>query len=156
MKIDDALSTITHFFNDIIGAIIPGLVLFAGLVLLHNGMAPNAKIAGLTSNTPSVLLMIALSFAAGHGLLGIHSAVIEPVLKFLKWVKGDAVTEKLEGAQSYKLFKKLVDAKLKRPAVLEGHEIETKWGFHDLRNVALSMSTEATSLGRRFMFISLL
>ena len=156
MKIDDALSTITHFFNDIIGAIVPGLVLFAGLMLLHNGIAQNAKIAALTSDTPSVLLVVVLSFAAGHGLLGIHSAIIEPALKLLGWVKGDAVINKVEEARSFKLFKKLVDAKLQRPAALPNHEAETKWGFHDLRNVALSMSTEATSLGRRFMFIALL
>ena len=30
------------------------------------------------------------------------------------------------------------------------------WDFNDLRSVALSVSTEAASLGRRFMFISLL
>ena len=35
MKVDDAVETISRFFNDLIGSLVPGAVLAVGLVVMH-------------------------------------------------------------------------------------------------------------------------
>ncbi|MCS9379224.1 hypothetical protein N1E52_18205 [Pseudomonas aeruginosa] len=37
MKVDDAVETIAKFFNDLIGAWVPGSVLATGLAIMHLG-----------------------------------------------------------------------------------------------------------------------
>ena len=37
MKVDDAVETISRFFNDLIGSLVPGAVLAVGLAVMHLG-----------------------------------------------------------------------------------------------------------------------
>ncbi|MFM0025333.1 hypothetical protein PQR70_03500 [Paraburkholderia madseniana] len=156
MKIDDALQTLTYFFNDIIGAVIPGLVFGTGLLVIHKDWMTAAELKGLMANGSLVTALIAVSFAAGHILLAVYSGAIEPVLKKIMVVKGDGVTDALRKRQSYALFESLVEGQLKTHPCFKAGVPTPNWGFHDLRNVALSISSEGSALGRRFMFISLL
>lgn len=156
MKLDDALQTIMHFFNDVIGAVIPGLVLATGIALIHRGMFPSAILTNYSSNGLLILMFLALSFATGHGLLAIYNEIFDRFLKLLKVIKGDKVKEELEKRRTYQLFKDLIEDKINKHPIFSTANSSPSWYFNDLRNVALSVSKEGASLGRRFMFISLL
>jgi len=147
MKVDDAVETITKFFNDLIGAWVPGLVLAVGLGIMHLGPDDVKSLAKLSGGAGVALTMAGLLFALGHLLLAVNEVAVKPFLKLLKIIN-DFDEVKAAARQSYKLFSELINA---RQCSDRG-----VWQFHDLRSVALSISDEAASLGRRFMFISLL
>ncbi|AIB38622.1 MULTISPECIES: hypothetical protein [Pseudomonas] len=147
MKVDDAVETITRFFNDLIGAWVPGLVLAVGLVIMHLGPDYIKLLAKLSDGVGVTMTMAGLLFALGHLLLAVNEAAMKPLLKISKVIR-DFDEVKARTRQSYRLFSELVDE-----LQSGGNSV---WQFHDLRSVALSVSDEAASLGRRFMFISLL
>lgn len=148
MKVEEATDTIAKFFNDLIGAWVPGVVLSVGLVLMHLGPAQLQSIFKLGDTISASLTFAGVLFAIGHALLALHGQVLK---KFLS--KVGLVTEFDESEaklrRSYEWFAELVRS---RQAGADTRD----WNYKDLRNVALSVSTEAASLGRRFMFISLL
>lgn len=147
MKVDDAVETIAKFFNDLIGAWVPGSVLAIGLVVMHLGPDHLQSLAKLGEGAGVALTLAGLLFALGHVLLAVNENAVKPFFKYAKILKAfDEVGAR--NRQSYKWFAELVEAQQGAGA--------TAWGFHDLRSVALSVSAEAASLGRRFMFISLL
>ncbi len=149
MKIDEALQAIQLFFNDLIGAVIPGLVLGVGLVFIHKGWPNGSEIKTFTESGFLIVVILALAFAAGHGLLAIYNEI-------LKIIKYEPKTKQFESRRPYLHFKNLIEVRLgSHSAQKEGGE-KAEWYYNDLRNVALSISPEGASLGRRFMFISLL
>lgn len=156
MKIDDALETITRFFNDLIGGVIPGLVLLCGLLVMHVG--PREEIITLASKTDgtSVALFVALIYAVGHVLLAIHLNIVQWLFQKIDLLKLDQISD-LEKKKSYLIFQMLVANKIDSLGLDKANPaLSSSWKYHDLRSLALSMSSEASSLGRRFMFISLL
>lgn len=156
MKVDDAVETITRFFNDIIGSLIPGMVLGSGLAIMHAGSPSKiveyfGKDAGL-----SVAVLLTLSFATGHCLMSIYTVAVEPFLKSMGIMKKDVLAS-LAKKPSYEVFRDLVlDLLKKKHTANTNSAFPAEWGYHDLRNLAMSISSEGASLGRRFMFISLL
>ncbi len=147
MKIDDAVETIAKFFNDLIGAWVPGSLLAIGLILMHLGPEYLQALAKLSEGTGFAVTFAGLLFALGHILLAIYENAIRP---FLQGLRLSSIFDEAaaENRQSYKWFVELVKTKQGVGA--------TTWSFHDLRSVALSISAEAASIGRRFMFVSLL
>lgn len=148
MKIDDAVETLAHFFNDFIGAWIPGLVMATGFIVMHMGDEGFLSIIGAMDKSAIVWFLAAIFFALGHLISAFYQIILKGILKWLKISKGfDEIQAKEQ--QSYKTFLEIVN---------QGNicsDTDT-WGYHDLRNIALSISKEASALGRRFMFISLL
>lgn len=156
MKIDDALQTILHFFNDIIGAVIPGIVFASGIILMHTGIPSNSDIKNCTSNGALIVLVLALSFAVGHGLLAVFNDIFECILKYCRLLKGkEHFRQYDESNQSYVLFQKLITNKIDQHTLLKLNDNNTKLSFIDLRNIALTVSKDAGDIGRRFMFINL-
>lgn len=149
MKIDETVDTISLFFNDLIGSIIPGAVLAAGLSILHVGLARWGDITKLLESTTLMLAILGLMFAVSHTLMAVFEFAIRPLLRRCKIV--DIFDEvKAKKLQSYLVFAEIVN-KLK---ISEDVKLDLDWTYKDLRNVALSVSLEGASLGRRFMFIS--
>ena len=148
MKVDEATDTIAKFFNDLIGAWVPGAVLAVGLALMHLGPAQIQSIFKLGDSTSAALTFAGVLFALGHALLALHEQVLKKLLFKVRMAKAfdEAGAKK---RQSYEWFAELVKAQQTGSAAKD-------WGYNDLRSVALSVSTEAASVGRRFMFISLL
>lgn len=148
MKIEEATDTIAKFFNDLIGAWVPGTVLTMGLALMHLGPAQLQSVFKLGDLTSAALTFAGILFAIGHALLALHEQVLKKLLAQGKISKAfdDAEAKK---RQSYEWFAELVKAQQTGNSTKD-------WGYNDLRSVALSVSTEAASMGRRFMFISLL
>lgn len=147
MKVDDAVETITKFFNDLIGAWVPGLVLATGLVVMHWGPEYIKSLVKFSEGAGAALTMAGLLFALGHLLLAVNEIAVKPLLGYFRII-GAFDEAKARGRQSYKLFSELVSSR-------QGGD-QSAWQFHDLRSVALSVSDDAALLGRRFMFISLL
>ncbi|MCP1634821.1 hypothetical protein [Kerstersia gyiorum] len=148
MKIEEATDTIAQFFNDLIGAWVPGVVLVVGLVLMHLGPMQLQSIFQLGDSTAAALTFAGILFAIGHALLALHEQILKKLLATVGFAKSFSETE-AKKRQSYKWFAELVKAQ-------QTGSGETDWNYNDLRSVALSVSAEAASIGRRFMFISLL
>lgn len=143
------IETIAKFFNDLIGALVPGAVLACGLVAMHQGPAELTAISKDTEGAGAALVMAGLLFALGHGLSALHEHVIQPLLEKVGFLKGFDEKGARE-RQSYKWFSEMIQK-------AQGEAGEgLAWSYNDLRSVALSLSSEAAALGRRFMFISLL
>lgn len=154
MKIDDGIETLTKFFNDLIGTLIPGAVFVIGLGVMHLGPVKLLSLAKSIDNGIVASVFLALLFAVGHGLLAFHSVVLEQFLSDVRVTKlFDLKSAELK--QSYVVFKKIVHEDAKTKGVMS-EVSDPAWGYNDLRSIALSVSTEASSLGRRFMFIALL
>lgn len=156
MKVDDAIETISRFFNDLIGTLIPGAVLGAGLAIMHAG-----PVQELVKDMPKdsgffIALSLALLFAVGHGVLAVYTLAVQRLLEALHLTRKDVV-KTLEKKQSFTAFREMVLGKLGQDHSSQSSgRFTLDWDYNDLRNLALSVSGEASSLGRRFMFISLL
>lgn len=148
MKIDDAIETLARFFNDFIGAWVPGVVLAAGFIVMHIGDEAFLSVVGVMDKSAIVWFLAAILFALGHLITAFYQIILKDILKMLKISKGFD-ENKAKERQSYKFFLELVNKKL----VCSESD---SWSYHDLRSVALSISQQASALGRRFMFISLL
>lgn len=148
MKAEEVTDTIAKFFNDLIGAWVPGAVLAVALALMHLGPAQLQPIFKLGDTTSAALTFAGVLFALGHVLLALHEQVIKNPLTRLGLVK--AFDEaKAKERQSYEWFVELIKARQEGAGAKD-------WDYNDLCSVALSVSSEAGSMGRRFMFISLL
>jgi len=155
MKVDDAVETLTRFFNDLVGTLIPGGVLVLGLATMHLGPGKVQSVGRALESWGPALAALTILFAVGHGLLAFHSTVLEPLLSQLKVTK-PFNQESAMTRQSFVLFQKLISSHTRVKEVMGEEVSNLTWTYNDLRNVALSISTEASSLGRRFMFIALL
>ena len=148
MKIEEATDTIAKFFNDLIGAWVPGAVLAVGLALMHFGPIQLQAIFKLADTTSAALTFAGVLFASGHVLLAVYEQILKKLASKVGLVRPfDEVGAKRR--KSYEWFAELVKAQQADTATQD-------WSYNDLRSVALSVSTEAASMGRRFMFISLL
>ena len=147
LKVDEAVDTIAKFFNELISACVPGLVLVMGLGIMHLGPDYLLSLAKFGDGFGIGLIISGLLFAIGHVLLAVNQKAVKPVLNFIRVLK-NFDENNAKGRQSYKWFAEIVESQQSSSSHV--------WGFNDLRSVALSVSTEAALLGRRFMFISLL
>lgn len=171
MSAGDTVESISVFFNDLIGAVVPASVWALGLAVMHMGFGPRTSIPAF-DGAVWPLLAVGVLFAAGHFLL----AVYEPINWVLVLVhKGMAILvekwpglgkvglkilsrqiykydeEKGSERNSYILFAKFVQSN----SLLALKDVKD-WAPRDLRSVAMTVSPAAEALGRRFMFIALL
>jgi hypothetical protein len=112
---------------------------------MHIGPVQIHSIFKLGDTTLAALTFAGILFALGHLLLALHEPVLKKPLAKLRLIKpvGEAKAKK---RQSYEWFAELVKAQQTGASAKE-------WDYNDLCSVALSVSTEAASMGRRFMFI---
>ncbi|MFM0526454.1 hypothetical protein PQR11_15885 [Paraburkholderia strydomiana] len=148
MKVEEAADAVAKFFNDLIGAWVPGAVLAVGLTLMHLGPVQLQSIFTLGNTTSAALTFAGVLFAMGHALLALHDQILKKLLSKVGLAK-PFDEAKAKTRKSYKWFVELVEVQQAGGAAKD-------WGYNDLRSVALSVSAEAASMGRRFMFISLL
>ena len=109
MKFEEATDTIAKFFNDLIGAWVPGAVLAAGLAVMHLGPLQLQSIPKLGDTTSAALTFAGILFALGHALLAIHEQILKWLLSKLRVAKSfdEAAAKK---RQSYEWFAELVKA----------------------------------------------
>lgn len=151
MKMDDAVETIARFFNDLIGSLVPGAVFAVGLCIVHLGPSKIVEASNSLENIALAFAVVGLTFAVGHFLMAVFDLAFQPLLQKFRVVKKfDEVAAKKR--LSYTLFADLVS----KLSSSDAAQASSEWAYNDLRSVALSVSAEGASLGRRFMFISLL
>ena len=148
MKVEEIVSTIAKFFNDLIGTLVPGVVLAVGLAVMHLSPSQIQSAVKLGDTTGVALVTIGILFALGHVLVAVYEHGLKSLLGLVKPLSEFNEAEASK-RQSFEWFAKLVKDQ-------QAGSSATDWGYHDLRSVALSVSSEAADLGRRFMFISLL
>lgn len=148
MKIEEAMDTVAKFFNDLIGAWVPGTVLVVGLALMHLGPSQLQAIFKFADSGASALTGAGLLFAIGHTLLAVYEHGMKRLLVPLR------ISKKFDESESKRRQSFVWFAELVRAQQVDGNA--TEWNYNDLRSVALSVSPEAASVGRRFMFVSLL
>jgi hypothetical protein len=163
MKSENVLSGLTHFFNDFVGAVIPGLVLVVLFYVLHPGLPIPTGIGVSPDGVMALLIVIGICFAAGHGLLGLYYDFLEQWLKLVPWFsdsKGKkrylvrdmkTIEAEAESSGSFKLAKCLVDREFEKLPITRN-----EFSVFEVRNLAMTLSQESATLGRRFMFIALL
>ena len=163
MKSSDVINGIVVFFNDLIGGVVPGLILLTGLYWL-GAIPSDIKNSKFLMETPfNWLVTLTFSYAAGHGLLGIHRLLQPIVGKVLrgfrnlvfshKWDTSD-FTKKIVEGMAYQQFQLDIAGRHKSSLPESSGSKLSELGFDDLRSVAMTISQEGGELARRFMFIS--
>ncbi len=147
MSLSDALAVLVHLFNDIVGTLLPGCFFVGGLTVL--GAIPLNVVTDPVAASPWGFLLA--SFVAGHGLLAIHELADSllgrfPLPSFLQV----SDTDKRAGEEAYRLF-----VERARAVGLLSEQDGTAVLPNNARSVAMSLSSEAAELGRRFRFIAL-
>ena len=156
MNASDFLTATAHFFNDLIGAVVPGLLLIGGFYAIWG--SPPLDVAGGVA----WLSLLVGAFAAGHALLALHRLLsawlgklpfaVYRLLTGRGW-KWQNMDDPIEKSSSYVEFRELVISKLQASGSTA--DLSAKMSLNDLRSIAMSVSHESAELGRRFMFISL-
>lgn len=133
----DSVDALIHFFNDIVAQVIPG---YLSLLMISYSVGEYESFVKL----PTVLLIVG-SYVIGHILLSLR-----PIIRLKVALLADKLLdrkvefgESFEKSASYKKYREMTpDSSRGMP-------------FHDTRSVAMTLSAEGASLGRRFMFLSL-
>lgn len=140
----DALNALVHFFNDLIGAVVPGMFFIFGIACIHGGFNINEwwlikkDIGGVW------LFLLVISFITGHALLRLYQLYTNIKNELFQL---PPVPDKIEKAESYKLFKNHISKNTVTGV--------SNLSISELRNIAMTISPDAATLARRFMFISL-
>lgn len=153
MKSEDAIQNLTLFFNDIIGAVIPGALLGVGLIVIHVGTLSKIQF-DVFNNGYAWCLALAFAFGCGHLISSLHGKIVERACQKIRLLPTlTSVQHEIEGSNSYRAFKVAATDQARKQSLPFTFE---DWKFNELRNLAMSVSPEAPAIGRRFMFISLL
>lgn len=156
MKVDDALQTIAHFFNDLIGALIPGLTLVASLLIIHKGIPDEWTTSVADGSGFLIFIACLLFFLVGHVVLAIYDLVLKYILSKCRVIEGDKVKETIIKEKFYEFVQAVANQKAKELAGIELTKENNRSDFRTLRNISLTVSNEAATLGRRFMHLSFL
>jgi hypothetical protein len=171
MSAGDAVESISVFFNDLVGAVVPASVWALGIVVMHVGFG-SVLSAPAFDGVAWPLFAVGVLFAAGHLLLAVYEpinwALVLVHAKMAKAVEAHpwlrqvgleklsttiCAYEEVAGSNrnSYILFAK---AERSNSMLVLGENEE--WLPRDLRSFAMTLSPAGEALGRRFMFIALL
>jgi hypothetical protein len=137
----ELFKSVREYFNDFVGAIIPGALLAAGLTLQWADMISNDAFAHYWGEW-SWLPGLAAIFAAGHTLLSLHAVLINR----LSPDRARSATRSKASTQDYEKFLSERTAQSRSNTLVD---------FHAVRNYAMSVSLAAAEIGRRFMFLAL-
>jgi hypothetical protein len=136
----DLIKSVREYFNDFVGAVIPGAVLCAGLTLQWAQIVRDDAFSRYWGEW-SWLPGLAVIFAAGHTLLSLHAF-------FISSISRDRARHKVVAKASTAEYQRFLGTR--SPGIT--------WAITDFnaaRNFAMSVSPEAAEIGRRFMFLSL-
>ena len=151
MKPENILHTVVFSFNDLIGAVIPGSLLVAGLLAIHVGPLSDKQLTQLSSIWFAGLL---IAFGSGHLLAAAYTMLVEKLLQPLCIIPTMTfIQNQIKESQPFLAFCSAVEYRIKYQANLL---FISSWSVNDIRALAMSISTEASAVSRRFMFISLL
>lgn len=98
-------------------------------------------------------VVVIFAFAGGHFLAGFYATLMEKPLQQIRILPtSQSVRQGIERSQPFEMFRTAASERMK----VDFPTLLSNWGFHDIRSFAMTLSTEASAVARRFMFISLL
>ncbi|MBW4554168.1 MAG: hypothetical protein KME35_24155 [Aphanocapsa sp. GSE-SYN-MK-11-07L] len=161
MKSNDVFEALNKFFLDIIGNIIPGMILILGFWLILNQPYTIHNISIIPpKDTSSWIFLIIASYVFGYGVLSVGEILILPFIEFFlrilkqlgfkAWKTRDQIKEDAKNRIDYKLAINQIGKFYNFPE--SGMEQE----FGLWRSLALAITQENNALVYRFTFISLL
>jgi hypothetical protein len=159
----ELFDALLRLFNDLIAAVIPGLLLMLGLALLHT----ESTVTSITQRLPSAEwgagIVLAVSYASGHLLLSLASFVEarwKSIRQYLTAKRIPAISlARAETKSSVAYFARHVELQIRAQRTLRNHSSEDPADplpFNEMRNIAMTVSPEGAALGYRFISISLL
>jgi hypothetical protein len=160
MKPNDIFEALNRFFIDIIGNIIPGMILIFGLWFTLNQPNETNKIFDtFPKDTSSWIFLIIASYVSGYGVLSIGETIILPVIELLLptlqqlshiiWKTRNQIRENTKNHADYKAVINQIGELYHLPEI-------DKIEFSLWRSLALAITQENNTLVYRFTFISLL
>lgn len=139
MDFANAIKAIERFLNDILGTIIPGGVFIVGAQwLLKTGWGLDWSLP--IESTTELLAWVAIAYLTGHSI---------DQLKGILWKPQTA----LESDRAFEFFKSWISDS--PTSIKLGIDFSNE-DRASLRSIAMSMSTEARDLSRRFKFLQLM
>jgi hypothetical protein len=136
------LGSLQTFFNDFVGAVAPAVILVAGIWLIPGVQLP---IAGLSAAWGEYLWLPAMAvlFGVGHLLLGVATFARRFAAKWIaSWRRPEAATS----SPPLRRLRAVLDSVLPLPTHVLAPE--------NVRNIAMTLSSDGEELGRRFIFLS--
>ena len=140
---NEPVTALAEFFNDFIGNVVPGSVLFGLFLLLFEWPVSISEATAVS--TAAILLWVVLSYATGH-VLSATAATLGSSLTRIGLSVDEATY--LDGLESRGLVSEARNAL----GVAPGSKLSTR----DLRNKLMTASKEANRLAVRFMHMALL
>jgi len=140
MNMNESLSTIFQYFNDFIAHVLPGALLLVSLAASID-FYRNTEILTIIQNFQWPYIL-GVSFVLGHIVLSLKLPLI--------------IKEQQPQLESDLLKNKVVQdfGDLYRSTFSSKSNI-AQYTIHEQRNIAMSVSSSASDIGQRFMFISL-
>jgi hypothetical protein len=153
-KLAELIGSLKDYFNDFVGAIIPGAALAAGVLWLCADYLPINAFSAVWGEW-NWLPGVALIFLLGHALLSLHDLWTRELLRFrshlsaqqLKTANLDkapkrsiSVSEKARDNNAYKVFLEVIGPKMRELGVV------TELDFNTARNIAMSLSANGADL----------
>jgi hypothetical protein len=172
MNAGEFIEALERFFLDIIGTVLPGLVMIVGFCYVTN--TPAIEFSKVLFNKPSDyewVFIIAFSFILGHAITAIGYRITSNLEKFCK---ADLVKEAFDDKKGCPLFHfvksdKDIEEELTKDPIYNAFVIELIKRSPGLstddkpntkarawRNMAMSIAPDQSQLVYRFMFIALL
>jgi hypothetical protein len=164
MKAGELIDAIERFFLDIIGTIVPGMLLLVGWAVLFG--SPNARVIASAAAVQGqgIWLFIISGYIIGHIVTGLGSIIVTPgpltrslrKSTLTRWIvglcQGDAeLTGEIAGKPTYQAFVDRATATMPWLGKIAADQV------NDWRSVAMSLLTpQENHTVYRFMFISLL
>ena len=175
MSSNQVVDAIDRFFLDLIGTVIPGLILIVGTTTVLQAQLPawaqslslSGMIAGSVASFHQWVSLLAAAYVLGHFLVSfgdlLVSRIVDPFvtavskIDYIKWLLPKAVKPRkqmIEEVESGALFLTFVERCTEVYSI--GKEQADGMSFSDWRNIALSSAVSEGYLATRFMFLSLL
>jgi len=147
-KLAELIGSLKDYFNDFIGAILPGSVLVTGLLWAFGDWLPANQFSKQWGEW-NWLPALSLIFLSGHSLLSLNELFLRHRPKSSTNTGRKSAIQAAEEGRAYKTFVEIVRPKLQALGA------QSALDFNTMRNVAMSLAAGGAELGRRFMFISL-
>jgi len=169
MKIESIVEILTTFFLDVVGTVMPGLLLllsiWAAIAFPGHSFVTNAL---LNNSAIAILISIFAGYVVGNAFMATYERAFSfpreipnAWLAVLSWIKGKKTARQIE-AESARLDESKEDALMKRPDVLafskfcqlQGYVDGQTRNFRVLRSIAISIAPGSSSLTYKFVALS--
>jgi hypothetical protein len=156
MKLDQLVIFVEKFILDVIGVVLPGVILLLGLAMTVNLSSLDHQWLWMQLSTIGKWsVFVSISYVSGHVLHVFGEKVLLPTLGSLS---GSRVrtpkrsAEEAEKSAAFSSFNEIFGATYHMTLPTK----EGKIDFHTARSLAMTIATEVDPLTYKFMFISLM